>query len=449
MLRPSARRLRLAMVLMAVAWAGCDKTQSCRPGTLFVSVGLEHYTQATLLAVDVTLSDGATSPHTSLTLGGSPDGSFEVDFAGVYPAGESATVDLTLYSGSTWLAQQSKIITLDPGCTAVTVDFSSGGAGGSGGVGGQGGRSGAAGTGGSATGGASGASGSGASGSGGMSGQAGGAGGLGGKGGSGGAAATGAGGTSGTTGTGGSGGAGAVGGSGGSATGGASGHQGAGGVAGSGSGGTGTGGVAGSGGTGTGGVAGSGGVAGGTGGGTAGTGGSSSSGTMTLTSPDQPEGALFGTTFTCNDMGLGKGINPELDWSDAPGGTLSYAITFIDTTQGASSALGQHWAIWNIPASVMQFPKGTTTLTGALAGASQTNKYLAPCPTSTDTYEFTLYALPVPMLNISGASGSGSSNTAGVAAVLKALGAIPGGTVLTTPLATATLHGQANKNGLD
>jgi phosphatidylethanolamine-binding protein (PEBP) family uncharacterized protein len=237
-----------------------------------------------------------------------------------------------------------------------------------------------------------------------------------------------------------------------------------------GTGGTSTGGVLGTGGNvGTGGAAGSAGGAGGhatggaggsagghSGGGSNGTGGSAgtnggggtSGGTFTLTSPDQAEGAVFGSMFTCNNMGLGKGINPDLKWSGAPAGTMSYAITFIDTTQGATSAMGQHWAIWNIPASVMEFPQGTTTLSGDLSGAMQTNKYLAPCPGGTDMYEFTVYALSVATLNIPNAAGTGTTNSAGVANVEKALGAISGGTVLTTPLAKATLHGKSFKNGL-
>jgi len=269
--------------------------------------------------------------------------------------------------------------------------------------------------------------------------------------------------TSDNTGTGGSGTGGTTSSTGGHATGG----TGTGGVPATG-GSPGTGGIVSTGGTpGTGGIVSTGGAGGGGGGhgGTTGggghagsgpgTGGASSgggsSGTMTLTSPDQAEGALFGTTFTCNGMGLGKGINPELDWSGAPSNTMSFAITFIDTTQGATSAMGQHWAIWDIPASVMQFPKGTTTLDGALMGAKQTNKYLAPCPGSNDMYEYTVYALPVATLPglKSTDEGTSTANSAGVADVEKALGAISGGTMVTTPLAKATLHGKANKNGLD
>lgn len=163
---------------------------------------------------------------------------------------------------------------------------------------------------------------------------------------------------------------------------------------------------------------------------------------MTLTSPDQADGAHFSSMFTCaaNNGTFGSGVNPELDWDNVPAGTMSFAMTFIDTKLGANMATGQHWAIWDIPATVRQFPKATTTLTGDLAGAMQTNKYLAPCPSGNDTYEYTLYALSSATLSVTGASGSGTSNSAGVAKVLAALATV-------TPLATATLHGTSMAMG--
>jgi phosphatidylethanolamine-binding protein (PEBP) family uncharacterized protein len=232
------------------------------------------------------------------------------------------------------------------------------------------------------------------------------------------------------------------------------------GTGGSGTGGASTGGATGTGGSGTGGASGGasgngghpatggngGGAAGGVGGsaGKSGTGGAAgtSGGAFALTSPDQAEGAKFGSMYTCaaNNGTFGSGVNPELDWTGVPAGTMSFAITFIDTKIGADMAMGQHWAIWDIPATVVQFPKGTTTLTGALAAAMQSNKYLAPCPSGNDTYEYTLYALSSATLSVTGASGSGTSNSAGVAKVLAAL-------KLVTPLGTATLHGTSGPMG--
>jgi phosphatidylethanolamine-binding protein (PEBP) family uncharacterized protein len=68
--------------------------------------------------------------------------------------------------------------------------------------------------------------------------------------------------------------------------------------------------------------------------------------------------------------------------------------------------LGNHWAIWNIPATVMSFPEGTSTLSGALANAKQSGTFLAPCAQSLmnnmdDQYAFTIYALSVPTITAS------------------------------------------------
>jgi phosphatidylethanolamine-binding protein (PEBP) family uncharacterized protein len=163
---------------------------------------------------------------------------------------------------------------------------------------------------------------------------------------------------------------------------------------------------------------------------------------MKLISPDQPDNASFGTMYTCAEGNgtVGSGTNPELVWANVPAGTVSFAITLIDTTQGATSAQGQYWAIWNIPANVVELPKALITLSDSFATALETSRYLAPCPTSIDTFEFTLYALPGP-LNVSGAAGTGTVNSNGVKQVLAALGVM-------TPLATATLHGISGPMGL-
>jgi len=170
-------------------------------------------------------------------------------------------------------------------------------------------------------------------------------------------------------------------------------------------------------------------------------GGGSGSGSFSLTSPDLAEGAHFDAKFTCASTAgtvgqLGNGVNPELDWSGAPAGTQSFTITFIDTTLGDTNPMGQHWAIWNIPATVTKFPQATATLTGDLATAKQSGKFLTPCAQSLtnnmdDQYELTVYALSTATLNVSGTS---------VANCLTALKAV-------TPLGTAKLHGHAGLKG--
>jgi phosphatidylethanolamine-binding protein (PEBP) family uncharacterized protein len=139
---------------------------------------------------------------------------------------------------------------------------------------------------------------------------------------------------------------------------------------------------------------------------------------------------------------FGAGIIPELNWAGVPAGTKSFAMTFIDTTIGENSSMGQHWAIWNIPwnpstGKVSTIPKGTKALSGDLATAKQNGNYLAPCAQSLknnmdDQYEFTIYALTTETLAITGTS---------VANALTALKAI------NPPPPSAKLHGHAGLKG--
>src|SRR4029079_4650128 len=196
---------------------------------------------------------------------------------------------------------------------------------------------------------------------------------------------------------------------------------------------------------GRGGTTGGGGVTGG--GGTTGSGGA---GTFSITSPMHMDGAKFNTKYTCNGGGLGQGVIPALDWTGVPAGTKSLALTFIDTTLGDTSAMGQHWAMYNIPWNastgvVSKIPEATKTLTGDLATAKQVSPvgggaFLAPCAQSLmggqdDQYAFTLYALSTATLNVSGTNPT-------VANVLTALKA-----AWPPILGTAKLTGHAGLKG--
>ncbi len=188
-MRAASERIGLGALLVVALSIACSKSESCRPGTLFLSVNLGPYIQADTIDVDVTVTGGTTS-HGVVTLkaGSESSGGVEVEFPGGYPAGETVSVTLTLLAGTTELAEQTTTVTLLAGCTSRSVDFvQDGGAGGSGGragaSGGATGSGGAAGTTGSGGGGGSGGS----TGSGGAGGATGGAGGAAGKGGAGGA----------------------------------------------------------------------------------------------------------------------------------------------------------------------------------------------------------------------------------------------------------------------
>jgi phosphatidylethanolamine-binding protein (PEBP) family uncharacterized protein len=145
-----------------------------------------------------------------------------------------------------------------------------------------------------------------------------------------------------------------------------------------------------------------GGVSGGTSGPDAGRDGGSA--TFALTSPGHSDGAKFAPKYTCAEKGFNGSILPELNWTPGPAGTKSYAITFIDRTLADKGMInGYHWAIWNIPTSVMKLAEGMTNASTLMA--KQTGAFLGPCPNfvgsgNTDNYEFTLYALKSETSNV-------------------------------------------------
>lgn len=109
----------------------------------------------------------------------------------------------------------------------------------------------------------------------------------------------------------------------------------------------------------------------------------------------------------CVALGGDTGPSPALSWSGGPAGTMSYAVTFTDTTAGISLNYA-HWTIYDIPASVMELAEGVPT--GAMpatpAGAKQAPNqntfvpgpgYFGPCG-GENTYEFKLFALDVATL---------------------------------------------------
>lgn len=130
-----------------------------------------------------------------------------------------------------------------------------------------------------------------------------------------------------------------------------------------------------------------------------------SGGEFTLTSTKLVDGDEIPDDYTCEGKQFGTGPMPDLTWSGAPEGTLSFALTFVDTTLIPGNTNGYHWALWDIPANVTQIAEGPTSST-APAGSKQYSPlgagFLGPCPsfqgTNTDEYAFVLYAMNVETL---------------------------------------------------
>jgi hypothetical protein len=121
--------------------------------------------------------------------------------------------------------------------------------------------------------------------------------------------------------------------------------------------------------------------------------------TFTLTSSAFQDGETIPRQFTCD----GNDLAPPLEWSDAPGGTRSFALVMEDPD--APHGTFTHWLLYDIPAT-------TTELRGKGGGTALRNgfgraAYGGPCPPSghgPHRYVFTLYAIDVAALDIHGSS---------------------------------------------
>jgi Raf kinase inhibitor-like YbhB/YbcL family protein len=93
------------------------------------------------------------------------------------------------------------------------------------------------------------------------------------------------------------------------------------------------------------------------------------------------------------------GVQPDFKFSNAPEGTVSYAIIFhdLDVAFGGGTDDVLHWLAWNIPASANGIPEGKLP-EGSVTGKNQmgVNAYMGPGAPPGPRYHhyvFELYAL--------------------------------------------------------
>jgi len=114
-----------------------------------------------------------------------------------------------------------------------------------------------------------------------------------------------------------------------------------------------------------------------------------------LTSTAYTEGEVIPEVYECENGG-GDNISMPLTWTAGPAGTLSYAIMMRDLDFNGGF---EHWAIWDIPGNVLALPEDVEHVFEPADpdGAKQAGGgYLGPCsPNSVNTYELTVYAIPV------------------------------------------------------
>ena len=130
---------------------------------------------------------------------------------------------------------------------------------------------------------------------------------------------------------------------------------------------------------------------------------------LRLFSKDLTEGGVLPAKHVFNGFGhSGENQSPQLEWTGAPEGTQSFALTMYDPDAPTGSGFW-HWVVVDLPASATELPTGIGS--GAVplpAGARQTRTDMgnqgyigaAPPPGPQHRYIFTLYALKVDKLPV-------------------------------------------------
>jgi len=153
------------------------------------------------------------------------------------------------------------------------------------------------------------------------------------------------------------------------------------------------------------------------------------SGAFALTSPAFTDGGKLPTSAAYNLMGCGgNNVAPVLNWTGAPNGTKSYAVTMHDPDAKAPGGWW-HWVVFNIPATATGLDAAKNAMVPWVDGTTsfKARGYGGPCPPpgAPHHYNFIIYALDAPTL--SGVSG----NTTGPELLQAMQGHVLGKTELT------------------
>lgn len=127
-----------------------------------------------------------------------------------------------------------------------------------------------------------------------------------------------------------------------------------------------------------------------------------------LKSKAMPDGRPIQSTQVFDGFGCsGKNISPDLQWSNPPKGTRSFAVTMYDPDAPTGSGWW-HWLVVNIPADVTELKAGASK-DGLPKGALQTRTdfgtvgYGGPCPppqSKPHRYFVRLFALKVDKIDV-------------------------------------------------
>jgi hypothetical protein len=130
-----------------------------------------------------------------------------------------------------------------------------------------------------------------------------------------------------------------------------------------------------------------------------------------VTAPDLESKGRITAAHVFNGMGCGgQNTSPALNWSGAPAGTKSFAVTAYDPDAPTGSGWW-HWVIYNIPADATGLAAGAGNGRNAPRGSQEgrtdfgSKGYGGPCPPAGDKphhYHFKVFALKVDKLDVPG-----------------------------------------------
>lgn len=114
--------------------------------------------------------------------------------------------------------------------------------------------------------------------------------------------------------------------------------------------------------------------------------------------------APISARYYWNDFGCsGENVKPALQWSGAPAGTKSYAVTFYDHDAPTGSGFW-HWVAYNLPKDAVSIAENGPLPPGAVEGNTDLGKpgFFGPCPPvgRKHRYTYTVYALDVDKLPV-------------------------------------------------
>src|SRR5580658_3486628 len=122
---------------------------------------------------------------------------------------------------------------------------------------------------------------------------------------------------------------------------------------------------------------------------------------LKITVSGYSDGGDIPAKFTCAAKPAGG--SPQIDWSGAPAGAMSFALIFHDgdVHPGKTFADVTHWIAWNIPATATGLPANVAGTADLPDGTRQGNNiarrtgYMGPCPPPGLPHHYTLelYAL--------------------------------------------------------